>query len=188
MCARWRRKTGDESLIYLCSFAAQAKNLFAAAHKFSPALLPFKGVLPIWRHHPFSRQRSQRYNTLDFASKIVCQKGYPSLDSPSFSAHPVYTHRITACDSRLPENAKSPGISSSQWMKYQGFLGCVDGNLSWSSGRTYTFSILYPTPMWVWMYWGESGSFSIFLRSVAMKTRRDATSFSHELPQISCVI
>jgi len=122
MHARRRRKTGDESLIYLCSFPAQAKNLFAAAHKFSPALLPFKGVLPIWRHHPFSRQPEQRYNTLDFASKIVCQKGYPSLDSPSFSAQPVYTHRISACDSKLPENIKSPDISSSQWMKYQGFL------------------------------------------------------------------
>ena len=114
----------DEGFIYHCSFSAQTKNLFTTVLKFSPALLPVKGALPIRRHHPFSHQPEQRYNTLDFASKIVCQKGYPSLDSPSFSAQPVYTHRKFACDTRLPQNAKSSGISSSQRMKCQSFLSC----------------------------------------------------------------
>lgn len=34
----------------------------------------------------------------------------------------------------------------------------------------------YPTPIWVWMYWGEPGSFSNFFRRVAIKTRSEATS------------
>lgn len=51
-------------------------------------------------------------------------KGYPSLDSPIFSFCFVYTRHKGMCDSQAPENAKSSGISSSQWMKCQGFLGC----------------------------------------------------------------
>lgn len=38
------------------------------------------------------------------------------------------------------------------------------------------------------MYWGESVSFSSFLRSVAMKTRKEAISLSQLLPQIFFVI
>lgn len=52
----------------------------------------------------------------------------------------------------------------------------------------YTFSILYPMPICVWIYWGESGSDSSFLRSVAIKTRSEATSLFQELPQTSWVI
>ena len=52
----------------------------------------------------------------------------------------------------------------------------------------YTFSILYPMPICVWIYCGESGSDSSFLRSVAIKTRSEATSLSQELPQTSWVI
>ena len=33
--------------------------------------------------------------------------------------------------------------------------------------------IRYPTPMWVWIYLGADGSSSIFLRRVAIKTRRE---------------
>lgn len=52
----------------------------------------------------------------------------------------------------------------------------------------YTFSILYPMPICVWIYCGESGSDSSFLRSVAINTRSEATSLSQELPQTSWVI
>ena len=51
-----------------------------------------------------------------------------------------------------------------------------------------TFIMRYPTPMCVWIYWGEPGSFSNFLRRVAINTRNEATSFSQLLPQICCVI
>lgn len=51
-----------------------------------------------------------------------------------------------------------------------------------------TRSIRYPTPTWVCIYWGAAGSFSIFLRNVAINTRRDAMSFSQLLPQICWVI
>lgn len=51
-----------------------------------------------------------------------------------------------------------------------------------------TRSIRYPTPIWVCIYWGAAGSFSIFLRKVAMNTRREAMSFSQLLPQICWVI
>lgn len=46
----------------------------------------------------------------------------------------------------------------------------------------------YPTPIWVWIYCGEPGSFSSFLRRVAINTRSEATSFSQLLPQICCVM
>ena len=42
--------------------------------------------------------------------------------------------------------------------------------------------------MWVWIYWGESGADSSFLRSVAMNTRREAMSFSQRVPQIFWVM
>ena len=51
-----------------------------------------------------------------------------------------------------------------------------------------TFIIRYPIPICVWIYCGEFGSDSSFLRSDAMKTRRDATSLSQLLPQIFWVI
>ena len=51
-----------------------------------------------------------------------------------------------------------------------------------------TFIIRYPTPICVCIYCGESGSASSFLRSVAMNTRREATSLSQLLPQIFCVM
>ena len=51
-----------------------------------------------------------------------------------------------------------------------------------------TLTIRYPTPMCVWMYWGESGVGSSFLRRVAMKTRRDAMLLSQLCPQIFWVI
>ena len=57
-----------------------------------------------------------------------------------------------------------------------------------SAKSLYTFSILYPMPICVWIYCGESGSDSSFLRSVAIKTRSEATSLSQELPQTSWVI
>ena len=57
-----------------------------------------------------------------------------------------------------------------------------------SAKSFYTFSILYPMPICVWIYCGESGSDSSFLRSVAIKTRSEATSLSQELPQTSWVI
>ena len=41
-----------------------------------------------------------------------------------------------------------------------------------------TLTIRYPTPMCVWMYWGESGVGSSFLRRVTMKTRREAMLLS----------
>ena len=56
------------------------------------------------------------------------------------------------------------------------------------NGPIYTLSIRYPIPTWVWIYWGEDGSFSIFLRSVAINTRSEATSLSQELPHTSRVI
>ena len=34
------------------------------------------------------------------------------------------------------------------------------------------------------MYWGAEGSFSIFLRRVAMNTRSEATSFSQALEKM----
>ncbi len=49
----------------------------------------------------------------------------------------------------------------------------------------YIFSIRYPTPICVWIYREKDGTFSIFLRNVAMNTRREATSLSHALPQTS---
>ena len=45
--------------------------------------------------------------------------------------------------------------------------------------------IRYPTPRWVWMYWGWLGSGSIFLRSVAMNTRREGVSDRRGLPHTS---
>jgi hypothetical protein len=77
----------DGRLYTVCSFSAQVKKLLVTARNFSPVLLPLKGVLPRGRHHPFSRQTEQRYNTLDFAcGKIVCQGacspfGYPAIFS-----------------------------------------------------------------------------------------------------------
>ena len=47
-----------------------------------------------------------------------------------------------------------------------------------------TLTIRYPTPMCVWMYWGESGVGSSFLRRVAMKTRREAILLSQLFPQM----
>lgn len=97
---------------------------------------------------PFSRQPEQRYNTLDFASKIVCQKGYPSLDSPSFSVRPVYTQRISAYDRQLAQNARSPDISSSQWMKCQNFsrnmetLNTLIVGFVWGDGQNHIAQIL----------------------------------------------
>ena len=46
-----------------------------------------------------------------------------------------------------------------------------------------TFTIRYPTPICVWIYWGESPLLSSFFLRVAINTRRDATSFSQLLPQ-----
>ena len=58
-----------------------------------------------------------------------------------------------------------------------------------SSAQLYsTFIIRYPTPIWVWIYWGESGSLSSFLRRVAINTRREAISLSQLLPHTFCVI
>ena len=51
-----------------------------------------------------------------------------------------------------------------------------------------TFIIRYPTPTCVWIYWTESEFFSSFLRSVAINTLKEATSFSQLCPQIFCVI
>jgi hypothetical protein len=57
--------------------------LLAPVRSLVSALLPRKGVLPNRRHHPFSRQPEQRYNTLDFAcGKIVCQRAAAPLDAP----------------------------------------------------------------------------------------------------------
>ena len=47
-----------------------------------------------------------------------------------------------------------------------------------------TLTIRYPTPIWVWMYWGESGVGSSFLRRVAMNTRREAMLLSQLCPQM----
>ena len=51
-----------------------------------------------------------------------------------------------------------------------------------------TFIILYPTPICVWIYCGELGSFSIFFLSVVINTRREPISVSHALPQIFSAI
>ena len=46
-------------------------------------------------------------------------------------------------------------------------------------------SIRYPMPTWVWIYLGSEGTGSIFLRRVAMNTRRDGVSLERVLPQTS---
>lgn len=70
-----RRETRDGGFIYRLSLYRTNTKLLTFVRSFIPALLPLKGVLPIRRHHTFLRQPEQRYNTLDFASKIVCQQG-----------------------------------------------------------------------------------------------------------------
>ena len=70
-------------IIYRLFLLRAGKKLLVTARNFSPVLLPLKGVLPRGRHHPFSRQTEQRYNTLDFAcGKIVCQRAAAPLDAP----------------------------------------------------------------------------------------------------------
>ena len=65
---------------------------------------------------------------------------------------------------------------------------CID-RLSLQAMNLYsTLIIRYPTPICVWIYCGDSSPFSIFFRKVAIKTLRDATSFSQLLPHIFCVI
>lgn len=90
-----------------------------AAHsrsQFVFALLPLKGVLPIWRHHPFSRQPEQRYNTLDFAKAKSCAKREnPSLDTPSIFSY-GYPHRQfcnSLCQYTTQKSAKQSAAFSS---------------------------------------------------------------------------
>ena len=71
-----------------------------------------------WRSQPLSRvSRKQRYNTLDFASKIVCQQGCcaPLLETqrqrdvpfaiPHFPRRCIYRLQTAACNA-CSENAK----------------------------------------------------------------------------------
>lgn len=71
---------------------------------------------------------------------------------------------------------------------YEQRIWSIGGESHCGCTLAYTFSILYPMPICVWIYCGESGLDSSFLRSVAIKTRREATSLSQELPQTSWVI
>lgn len=57
-----------------------------------------------------------------------------------------------------------------------GFIGSV---------CIYCRIIRYPTPICVWIYRGVEGSCSIFLRSVAIKTRSDGVSDARALPHTS---
>jgi len=67
-------------------------------------------VLPNRRHHPFSRQPEQRYNTLDFAcGKIVRQRadrpaGCPAILSP---AGPIPENHRFQNGAALLKNAKT---------------------------------------------------------------------------------
>lgn len=65
-----------------------------------------------------------------------------------------------------------------------GHRGCFRRRRYEASGVSFCRSIRYPTPMWVWMYWGWLGSVSSFFRRVAIKTRREGVSEAVELPQI----
>ena len=99
----------DGGFIYPCSFSAQMKNFLASARKSSPALLPFKGVLPRGRHHPFSRQPERRYNTLDFAKAKSCAKRLVApLDTLPFSRSwgPIPENRCFQNGTHLLKNAK----------------------------------------------------------------------------------
>ena len=88
-------------------------------------------------------------------------------------------------------------------LSFAGFL--IDLHIHWADTQTFstmntfafiavntqdysTFNILYPTPICVWIYCVEFGPFSIFLRSIAIKTRSKAISLSQLFPQIFCII
>ena len=87
----------------------------------------------------------------------------------------------------------TPRLRCTRWVlgiekHYEQRIWSIGGESHCGCTLTYTFSILYPMPICVWIYCGESGLDSSFLRSVAIKTRREATSLSQELPQTSWVI
>ena len=78
-------------ILHLCHLGVTKSACPTDAEKCPPtAICPYSR----WRSQPLSRvSRKQRYNTLDFASKIVCQQGCfsPLLETQRQGAAPLWT-------------------------------------------------------------------------------------------------
>ena len=107
-------------ILHLCHLGVTKSACPTAAEKcLSTAICPYSR----WRSQPLSRvSRKQRYNTLDFASKIVCQQGgsrpywKPSGTGNIPCAIPHFPHRCidklqkAACNA-CSKNAKEAVLS-----------------------------------------------------------------------------
>ena len=152
------------------------------AQGYPPGILRWAGAPAKWvLGCPFSKEQEgwpQRSSFLFFAASILRKKMQVTIGAWQNRWSKICLYTTSLNQSLAKDRREAPPFSAILRV----FI------IPLSAKFLYTFSILYPMPICVWIYCGESGSDSSFLRSVAIKTRSEATSLFQELPQTSWVI